>query len=180
MDNKKTCNLIQDILIKQSYEGALPPADIEKLENHLARCELCKKYRQILTEISASQKMQPFDITAVETAVKQAVLHSFPQKNQAGYLQWIWKYVMELFRYRMPVYQSVIAFVILFFFFYKIDSISTEEKENTVQTTDSLAISKIPMNYSYIIDNFEIIESQRIGETIKEDSSVIEFTYTVL
>jgi hypothetical protein len=179
MTKKRDCDFVNDLLIKQNCGDKLFESEIEIIKDHLSRCEECREYDEIVKTIAGSQELQSVDLTSVEKAVKNAMLASGKKTIPLKLPKLIRDLIMGFFRYRIPVYQSVLAVCIALLFIYQITMVSNNVSGETSKMADSLVSTVIPEKFSYCIDNIDIIESQRVGESVEEDSSLLKFTYTV-
>jgi hypothetical protein len=176
--DKKQCKAIQAILIQRCYDD-IAQDDWQRVEKHLAGCETCQKFQQVLAAVAQSQKIETMETTAEAEHVKQSVVKALKKRNQTKAVQKTWALILGLLKYKIPLYQSLTVVIILFIFFLQRTHLPTGEQEGDRQITDSLQTAPVPDKFSYIIDNIEIIEAQRVGEAVKDDSALFEFSYSV-
>lgn len=69
-------------LVTDYLEGALPPADLDRLEAHLESCEDCRTYvDQVRATVAASGRV---DEQALDEGVREALLQAFRGWKREG------------------------------------------------------------------------------------------------
>ena len=174
-----TCKTIKNLIVRYHCGDSLKEEETNMMERHLPECEDCRKYFSIITTIAHSQEPDPVDLTSVEKNLNGAFF--VPDKNNrrinAGWQ--IYLFIRRCFSFRIPLYQPVLAVILLLFILSQFNIDFKKRNDSVMQHADSLMDSAVPMRYRYVIDNIDIIKEQKIGETVNEDSSLLKFSYSV-
>ena len=91
-----------------------------------------------------------------------------------------WRYLRNIFGYRVPVYQALFGMVLILLIFVTVRqfSLSSDQKALKMQ---SLTETEAPiLSQLSVIDNLEIVEGQKIGRNIKEDTTLTRFIVTAM
>ena len=89
---------------------------------------------------------------------------------RAGVLRIFWRPVLGIFRFRIPVYQAAAGVAIIFAAFFALDRFDISDhradfrSERASQTEEPIIV---PNN---ILDHLGMIDEQKIGQTVGEDS----------
>jgi hypothetical protein len=177
----KNCQLVQELIITSDDYNKVTHVDMQKIKDHIKRCKTCRHYRVIIDNIFNSMKLQRFKDTDIEKRIKRNLISDLKKKRRTGDESY-WNLIVRFFKYKIPIYQSALAFIIVFIMIYGMKNIHFKDRKNDMikKSVDSLKTSPIPMEYNYVIENLEIIKVQRVGESIEEDSSVIQLSYPIL
>jgi hypothetical protein len=176
--DRKQCKTVQAILIKERFENVA--ADDQRfVQQHLADCETCQKFRKVLLAVSQPAKSEQINAQAVVEEVRQTVATAIKQKQQSNPLAKAINTVLGLFNYKIPVYQPVLVVIILLIFLLPRAHFPAGKDVGGPPFADSLLAAPLPEKYRFLIDNIELIKAQRVGETVKEDSALFKYSYTV-
>ncbi|MGB7062983.1 MAG: hypothetical protein WBF13_11610 [Candidatus Zixiibacteriota bacterium] len=146
------------------------------LEEHLKSCDLCRSYEKTLSHLQDSMRVGAEKL-APDPAIRENIIQRMEalRPEQAGALVRGWHYVRDLLRHRIPVYQPLLGAVLVLLIFVgaKRLTLPAEKKPPDVQ---SLARTEIVMPTQMgVIDNLEIIKTQKIGRSAGEDTTLARF-----
>jgi hypothetical protein len=177
----KNCQVIQNMIISGNYDK-LNSDDSQKIQDHINRCKTCGQYQELMNNISNSMKIQEFKDPDIENKIRRNLIGYLKKKQKIYSHKNLWYLILQFFKYRIPIYQSVLAFIVIFFMLYAMKNIhfNEEKKDIIIKSVDSLTTYPVPREYNYLIENLDIIEAQRVGESILDDSSVVQFSYSIL
>ena len=172
------CSDFEQLLIKNKIDE-LNPEESQVLEKHLQNCKNGRKYQVTLIKIEKSTNM----LEGLELVPDIAIRQNLIKKLSDGTIlekRLLWK-SFELFRniieYRIPAYQAVIAFffaMVIFFTAQNYLSVDWNENEQTGNVQQIQNSSVMQLN---VIDNVQLINSQNIGQNVREDSILTQFIY---
>ncbi len=176
---KINCSEIEELLIKQTMlENYLKTPESEALKKHLANCEECVKYQSILVNVSHSVDIENEFRLSPNSQIKETLRARLRTKNmrvaKAGSTQ---KGLLNFLRIKIPVYQAAVGTVLLYLVFYAVSDFSSGNEEK-LDTTSRAHIEKPIVDSLAMIQNIRLLESQKLGRNIKEDSLLIRFIVT--
>jgi len=170
------CDAVEELLIKQSIEK-LSADENSLLQNHLKTCVHCQKYQNqlafIQTSMSVSQKSQ----LKPNPAIRQSLLNRMkvlkPKKH--GTVDSLWQKLLNLLEYRIPVYQGLIGLACSLLIFVVIHHFSFSNQHLPASPQYELRMSDTTFYQMNVIKNLQIIEQQKIGKNVREDSLLTRF-----
>jgi hypothetical protein len=167
-----TCQEVEHILIKQDIENI---SEYEQLlvERHIQKCRECEQYDYILLKIKSTMTAVHQEKLIPDPNINKNILKKISRQPMIIYTGW--EALKSIFEFRIPVYQvlSVMAvFFLLLIAFSPSDSL-TEPTMNIGQ--ESIDLEGVVENLSYRLDSLQLIERQRIGKSVSEDSIMAQF-----
>jgi hypothetical protein len=175
------CNEMEALLIRQNIES-LSAAENILLQQHLKTCIHCQNYRRQLTNlqsvmaISQTSRLKP-DPSIREIVMKQ-MLKRKPETQ--GILNSFWQWISKILEYRIPVYQGLIGvacgllIVILIRYFPVSNQGGMDHSQHQLQIADTTVYQ---IN---VVKNLQIIEQQKIGKNVSEDSLLTRFIVSAM
>ncbi|GAB4373866.1 MAG: hypothetical protein Kow0042_18060 [Calditrichia bacterium] len=159
------------------------PTDIQKkVEGHLNRCPSCREFSHTLKlmEKRISEVDEP-NLTP-KPEIRRDLSHRISRKKkkrQPGFGHLIWQPLRTILEYRIPVYQLMVAALLLLLIFSGVQSIRhTPSLQEQVQTYHSLQEESGLYPPTNLIDLSEI-GRQKIGQSISEDSSLARYVVSM-
>lgn len=183
MDENKKNKKCQKLMYMIISFDLLNKDDREYLNDHLKECKSCREYHEMINNISYSMKVPDFRKMQVDDKIRKKLIQQVKKMRETSWLEKIWLLMNRCFQYKIPVYQSVLAFIIIFFTIYGIKSIQSPQKKDVdkkISIIDTLKTYPVPAEYQYVIENMDIIGAQKKGESIMEDSSFVSYSYPIL
>ena len=177
----KNCYFIQDLIVKDSYH-CLNTGEIKKMKIHLANCKKCREYKDLIQEIFRSMAVRDIKHNDIDNKIRRKVIQHIGKTKKINPLQNIWDLVKKIFEYKIPVNQSVFAFIIIFLLIYGIEKMPHQKDINRIiiHPVDTLKTTTMPVEYNYVLDNLDVIGVQKVGVSMVEDSSIMKFSHPVL
>jgi len=177
----KNCQEIKNMIIKGSIDH-IDKNDIKRIKDHINKCETCMEYQEVINKIFNSMKLRDCKEMDIDNKIRRNLIRHVKKNRGNSWLEKIGFSINKFFQYKIPVYQSVIAFIIIFFTIYGIKNVQSQLEKNVEVkiSVDSLDTYPIPVEYQYLIENLDIIGAQKKGESIIEDSSIVEYSYPIL
>ncbi|MBN1684735.1 MAG: hypothetical protein JW855_04815 [Gammaproteobacteria bacterium] len=170
------CDTVEDLLIKQSIE-ILSADENSLLENHLKTCVHCQEYQNQLVSIQSSmtidQKSQLKPDPAIHQLLKQRMNAFKPIKHRT--VDSPWQRFRNILEYRIPVYQGLIGLACSILIFVAINYFSLSNHQQTRSSEYSINMADTTFYQINVINNLQIIEQQKIGRNVKEDSLLTRF-----
>jgi len=176
---KISCSEIEELLIKQRMlENDLKTPENEALKTHLATCEECAKYQSILLNVSHSLDVEnEFRLTPNSEIKETLSVRLRAKKIRVPKADSTQKSFFDFLRIKIPVYQAAVGTFLLFLVFYAVSDfgLGNQEKLDSLPAT----FNERPIADSLtMIQNIRLLESQKLGRNIEEDSLLIRFIVT--
>jgi predicted anti-sigma-YlaC factor YlaD len=148
-----------------------------KLEEHLKSCERCRNYQETLTilqqimQAGAKEKLEP------NPAIKENLIKRMKAAKQAkaGVLLRIWQSTKAIFEYRIPAYQAVFGLILVALVYFAVGrQPSIYEQEAPI--VHSLTRMEVPPPTEMsVMDDLGVIDQQKIGQNVAEDTTLTRF-----
>jgi hypothetical protein len=180
--SENTCALFEEFLIKKDL-NMLGDADLEILKEHLKECTNCIHYDQSLNIIKSQIKVKPDFKLIPNPQIKHNLIQYFKnsyESKKAGRLG-LWEDIKKLCSYRIPVYQAAIGaiLVIIFVFSFREFSLSTKYNQ-TISGQSQILLDTLFNKQLNVIDDIRILDQQKIGRTVIEDSVLTSLIFKSL
>jgi len=168
---EKTCVKIQDLLVRRSLQ-TLSEAEEKAITAHTGRCEQCRHFAQVLTKMSSTARLDR-DAARPTPAIRRRLFAAAPKKSST-FANWL-DAAAGLLRYRIPLYQILIAFSILTaLFFYAGRFDPAKEKAPPAGSPVVLSAEGV-----LALRNLQWLEGQKIGQSIREDTLITQWLYSL-
>ncbi len=176
---KIRCSEIEELLIKQKIvENDLKTAESEALKTHLATCEECAKYQRVLLNVSHLVAIENEFGLAPNSELKEDLSGRLRAKNiRVPKTDSTQKSFLDFLKIKIPVYQAAVGTLLLFLFFYAVSDFGLGNEER-LDTTSRAQIERSIVDSLTMMQNIRLLESQKLGRNIKEDSLLIRFIVT--
>jgi uncharacterized protein YjgD (DUF1641 family) len=170
-NNKIECSEIENILIQAHFE-VLTKQESLKIKEHLKSCPSCKKYASILKTLSNTLQKETITDLAPDPKIRLKLIKNLPQKQKVA--SGITEIAKGILAYRVPVYQIIAAFVIIFATVFVINPNPTSRTLES-KPLDPYSEEQLTVN---VFDSLQILHSKKIGKNIHEDSVLTSWFVT--
>ncbi len=174
------CDNIEQLLIKQSIDE-LTDEENRLIQKHLKSCQRCRSYQSALLKLKYSMQVSEEDKLAPNPAIHEILIQRMKElrPQEIGFLDRAYQSIISLFEYRIPVYQALTGVILIFLLFLGLRHFpfTTGQKSAGIQSITPIGTST-PAQLM-VIDNLDIIGKQKIGQNVKEDSTLIRFIVTM-
>jgi hypothetical protein len=170
------CDAVEELLIKQNFES-LSENENAMLQNHLKNCKHCQNYQNQLVFIQKSMSVSQKSQLKPDPAIRQSLMDRMNavkhKRHRIGDL--FWQRLLNLLEYRIPVYQGLIGLACSLLIFVAIHyfSFSSHYQPNIPQY--EMRMADTTFYQINVIKNLQIIEQQKIGKNVREDSLLTRF-----
>lgn len=205
MINKNVnCSYFEDLLIKK-YINELTDIENNLLTEHLKSCKNCKEYQNTLNQIHYNMLIPSEGNLIPDPDIPRLASRKIKRQRQfqPATFDLSWSSILGLLKYRIPLYQlvlgiSLILFVFIFIYQFNLKGNYSGEKFSTtfqggkaiIDTVDVLKDffpevvvtiqgNKIVVDTIRALKDFFILDRQKIGRSVKEDSSIMQFIFTI-
>ncbi len=175
-NRKIKCDNIEDLLIKQNIEN-LSAEESDLLHKHLKACKHCQSYQHELAYIQRSMLMDQKNPLKPDPAIRQIVTKQMLRRKpgQQGLLNSFWQWLLNFLDYRIPVYQGLFGIACGLFIFALIHYFPLPDQSVMKHSPYQLQIADTTLYQINVIKNLQIIEQQKIGKNVSEDSVLTRF-----
>lgn len=180
MRNQKlllTCKNVENILIKQNIEN-ITEKEQQLVEEHLQSCQECKKYEYILLKIKNTLTAVHQEALIPDTRIKKKITKKI--NNHHSVLNNIWQFILDLCDYRIPVYQALSVMVAVILLLVAFNRVGSSTDRNIDLLGNSISLKAVVENLNYRLDSLQLIERQRIGVSVSEDSILTQFIKPIM
>lgn len=177
---KIKCAEIEELLIKKSFENL---ADSEKnvLKEHLKLCDQCRIFEKTLMKIHGSLELAGENVLIPNPAIWDSLVNRIKatKREQAGLLNKVWQSFVASFKIKIPVYKVVLGIVAVFLIFYSLESLNFFGREKNSTLLKPFQTEKLGLDSTTVLEYINLIEKQKIGRSIRDDSLLISFIVTL-
>ena len=176
----ENCLNIEQLLIKSSFDKLTGDENLV-VKEHLKSCGRCRIFQNTLVNLHESAAIPLKGKLAPDSAIHRNIIKRMktarPQKQRV--FGKIWKYIRNILEYRIPVYQAAFGAALILLLIFTVDQISVlpankvPDSHNILQTEESISTQ---MN---VVDDLNIIEHQKIGRSVREDSILTRYIVTM-
>jgi hypothetical protein len=175
-NQKMKCEAVEELLIKQNFER-LSEDENTLLQNHLKTCKHCQNYQNQFASLQSSIRIKEKSPLKPDPGIRQILLNRMealkPKKHQV--FDSLWQKILNLLEYRIPVYQGLIGLACSFLIFLVIHYFSFSSQQQARSTQYELSTADTTFYQINVIKNLQIIEQQKIGKNVSEDSLLTRF-----
>ncbi len=102
------------------------------------------------------------------------------QPKRISFVQVIWQKLLGMLQYRIPVYQGVIGMAVSLLIFLAVNFFSISTKHHPIASPEFRAMGEVAATQLNVINSLEIIEQQKIGRSVSEDTLLTRFVVTTM
>jgi hypothetical protein len=170
-----------ELLLSKRLVDELTGDEKQLVDKHLKSCSRCLSYERILLSIQDSMQIKAEEKLAPHPAICQQIVQRMKDlgPQETGILRKTYHSFIHLFEYRIPVYQALTGVILIFLLFLGVSHLpftvgQKPEGLQTITQTDTSAPAQLK-----VLDNLDIIGKQKIGQNVKEDSTLTQFIVTM-
>jgi hypothetical protein len=175
------CDGIEQLLIKKSLEE-LSDEENWLIQEHLRSCDRCRSYQSALLKLKDSMQISAEDKLAPDLSIRETVIKRMKslKPQEVGFLGRAYQSVMHIFEYRIPVYQALSGAVLIVLIFLAVKQFSfTAEQKTTGLHNVAQVETSIPAQMR-VMDDLSILKRQKIGQNVKDDTTLTRFIVTTM
>jgi hypothetical protein len=174
-----SCAEIERLLIKKNIEG-LTDSEQLLLNEHLKYCGRCIQFQRALVNIKGSMEIKTDNGLLPYHAVRQNLIKRMEsiKKEKQSMLNTFLQPVRNILEYRIPVYQAAIGIAVVLLISIVNIKMPFSSQKKPLNLQDAFAIED-SISYQYnFINKLQIIDSQKIGINVKEDTMFTKYIVT--
>jgi anti-sigma factor RsiW len=175
------CDDVERLLINRIFDE-LSQDENTLAEKHLKSCDRCRGYQKTLLNLQNSMRVGVGEKVTPDPAIRENIIQRMKalRPEKAGTRRTSWQYVRNVFEYPIPVYQVLSGLVLIALIFLVASQISFSPNQEPSEPQSLARIeASLPAQMS-VIDNLKIIEQQKIGQNVKEDTTLTRFIVTTM
>ncbi len=181
-ENSRTnCDDIEGLLIQRHFDEITQNQSLS-VEEHLKSCDRCGSFQNTLSNLQNLMQIGVADKLTPHPAIRENIVQRMrtAKLREARNRGSIWQYLRNIFQYRVPVYQVLFGMVLILLIFvaprqFPLSSDQKAPKKRRLTQTEVPILSQLS-----VMNNLEIVEAQRIGQNIKEDTTLTRFIVTAM
>ncbi len=172
---------MENLIIRSEFEN-LTAAETEALKKHVPDCPDCQKLQGQMAHVRLALKSQPATSLKPRPEIRFNLikhLQPAPSPNKKTRAK-IGHKLLAVFEYRIPVYQGLIALVMMFFIFILSNRFNSSVDQSRTGFSQYAQTDTVRSSQMNIMDDLSLIENQRFGKSVSEDSMLIKFLYSAM
>jgi len=175
------CDDVERLLIHRIFDQLTPEVNLS-VEKHLKSCDRCQSYQKTLLNLQNSIQIRAEEKLVPDPAIRQNIIQRMKtlEPQEAGFLRSTWQYVRSIFEYRIPVYQTLSGVVLIVLIFLAVNQISFSPDQKPPEPQSLTQIETPVPAQMNVVDNLDIIDKQKIGRNVKEDTTLTRFIVTTM
>lgn len=170
-----------ELLLSKRLADELTEDEKQVVDTHLKSCNRCLSYERILLSLQESVQIKSEEKLAPHPAIRQHIIQRMKdlKPQETGVLRKTYHFFISLIEYRIPVYQSLTGMILIFLLFLGLKHLpfTIGQKPERLQIATQIDTSA-PAQLK-VLDNLDIIGKQKIGQNVKEDSTLTQFIVTM-
>jgi hypothetical protein len=175
------CDDIERLLTNRIFDK-LTQDENRLVEEHLKSCDRCRSYQNTLLSLQHSMKIGAEEKLVPDLAIRQNIIQRMKTLKpvETGIFAKGWYYTRNIFEYRIPVYQALSGLVLIALIYLTVGqfSFSPDRKPSEPQSLAQIELST--PTQMRVVDDLEIIDLQKIGRNVKEDTTLTRFIVTTM
>ena len=175
------CDDIEGLLIQRHFDEITQVQSL-LVEEHLKSCDQCRSYQKTLLSLQNSMQIGAEDKLTPHPAIRQRIVQrmKIQTPERIGVFARGWYSIRSIFEYRVPVYQALSGAVLIALIFFAVKQYPsyTHQKPPELQSVAQMEMP-IPAQMA-VIENLEIIKGQKIGQNVKEDTTLTRFIVSTM
>ncbi|KPL03010.1 MAG: hypothetical protein AMJ73_07915 [candidate division Zixibacteria bacterium SM1_73] len=175
------CDDVERLLIHRIFDGLTPEANLS-VEKHLKSCDRCRSYQKTLLNLQDSMQISTEEKLVPDPAIRQNIIRQMKTLRpvETGIFAKGWLFIRSIFAYRVPVYQPLAGVVLIVLIFLAGRQLPLSPGQKTPEPLGLTQIETPTPAQMSVINNLRIIEQQKIGRNVKEDSTLTRFIVTTM
>jgi len=178
---ESNCESVESLIIKRMYDPLSREED-EILQTHLQNCSHCQQFEQQLDMLFHSLRIQEkIRLPAEEKMIR--LIHNRIKTYSSGEKRFKRERrnrIRNILTYPIPLYQALLGAFLLLMILIGVILFPTPNQQNSLSPALS---GKDKESHEYqlqVLDNLNILNQQRIGITVEEDTLLTNFMVSMM
>jgi len=170
------CRSFEDLLIWQTVDF-INEEQAEKLNQHLKACTACQQFQSLLFATSSAMKIKEKTNFVPDANIRQAVIQKMTQHQikAATFLQAMLQTIWKLLEYRIPVYQGILGIILVTCLIWGALNLPFWSQPPYRQVRNQSWQENIQLDQRNGLNTLDILEAQKVGKSVSEDTMLIKF-----
>jgi hypothetical protein len=175
------CDDIERLLTNRIFDKLTQDENL-LVEEHLKSCDRCQSYQNALLNLQNSMEIGPEHELAPDPAIRENIIQRMKTLNpvETGIFAKSWHYVRNVFEYRVPVYQALSGLVLIALIYLTVGQLSFSPAQKPSEPQSLAQIETPTPTQMRVVDNLKIIDQQKIGQNVKDDTTLTRFIVTTM
>lgn len=173
------CDEIELLLLRQQVER-LSSEENSRLQQHLKICIHCQNYGRQLANLHHAMAIDPTGHLTPDPAIRTVVMNRLRQRKpeKQGILNSLWQWLSKVLEYRIPVYQGLVGVACGLLIFVLVKYFPNSGRSGWERSQHQFHLADTTVYQINVIQNLDLIEDQKIGKSVLEDSLLTRFVVT--
>lgn len=170
------CDDIERLLINRLL-GELTTDKNLLVEEHLRTCTRCRSYQIALLNMQNAMQAEGEEKLAPDPAIRENVIRRMraARSREAGILGNLLESFRRAFAYRIPVYQAVLGAALIVAMSITLRHLPSSALQEPSEVRPLVRLEMPPPSQMSVIDNLEVVRQQKIGRSVREDTTLTRF-----
>jgi hypothetical protein len=175
------CDDIERLLTNRIFDKLTQDENL-LVEEHLKSCDRCQSYQNALLNLQSSMEIGPEHELTPDPAIRENIIQRMKTLNpvETGIFAKSWHYVRNVFEYRVPVYQALSGLVLIALIYLTVGQLSFSPGRKPSEPQSSAQMETPTPTQMRVVDNLDIIDLQKIGQNVKDDTTLTRFIVTTM
>jgi hypothetical protein len=169
--SNSTCADIEKLLIKNNDEE-LSKAEHLLLQQHLQNCDQCQNFQRILTNMQSAMQINK-DRLIPDPSIRLNIIRQMKKKGDIFSV--VWNYLKRALDYRIPVYQGLIGIGTCLLIVVAAHYLPFGYQQDRIESLSDVQFKDVAINQINVLSELTIIEQQKIGINVNEDTLLTKF-----
>lgn len=174
--NTINCNDIERVMISKNFDEITDDENIT-IKEHLKSCAHCRSYQYTLLNLQNTLQVKPDHKLSPDPNIRRNIIKGMKsiQSQEPGIFSRSWQYIRSILEYRIPVYQALSGAVLILLILFAINQLYFSINWNRIINQEIILLEVTIPDKISAIKNIDLIDQQKIGRNVKEDSLLARF-----
>jgi len=172
------CTDIENLLIKRLNDN-ISASEIVILQEHLDSCRQCQDHGETLLKLKSEMQINSGKKIVPDPAIRKYIMKQMT-KGEEGVIKKLWRSVGSIFEYRIPVYQGIIGIAVSIFVLLAAQNLPFIQKQESPNINALEDYQDQSLEQIYVLNDLRVIDHQKIGINVKEDTILTQFIVTTM
>ena len=170
------CHDIERLLVNRLLDKLTADENLS-VEEHLRICPQCRSYQIALLNMQNTMQSEGEERLAPDPATRENVIRRMKaaRSREAGILSNLVESVRRAFAYRIPVYQAALGVVLIVAMSLTLRHLPSSALQEPSEVRPLVRLEMPPPSEISVMDNLEVVRRQKIGRSVREDTTLTRF-----
>lgn len=170
------CDKIERLLVNRLL-GDLTTDENLSVEGHLRICPQCRSYQIALLNMQNAMQAEGEKRLTPDPAIRENVIRRMraARSREAGILGNVLGSFRRAFAYRIPVYQAALGVALIVVMSLTLRHLPSSALQEPSEVRPLVRLEMPPPSEISVLDNLEVVRQQKIGRSVREDTTLTRF-----